>query len=430
MDGTTGYDFLNAVNGLFVDREGRDAFDRIYAAFAGPSGSYDQLVSSAKKMTMLVSMASEINALAHQLDRIAERNRRCRDFTLNSLTFALREVIACLRVYRTYITGAGSGGGADRQVIESAVEEAKRRNPRTAEAVFDFVQDAVLLNSVQDFPEADRPRLVEWALKFQQMTGPIMAKSVEDTVFYTYNRLASLNEVGGSPDRFGVSVAAFHRAERRAPGALAARLADHRDARHQAERGRAGPSQRPVGDAGPMAGGAGPLGPAELLQEGCGGRAAGPRPQRRVSALPDPARRLARWLARRRRAWRSSAAESPNTCKRRRRRPRSTPAGSTPTRSTTTPCGSSFRACLPDAADDPFLNDLLAFQRRVAFFGYFNSLSQVLLKLTSPGVPDLYQGSRAVGFQPGRSRQSPCRRLPSARRSAGRPAGLVGERRR
>src|SRR5262249_52228522 len=105
VDGTTGYDFLNAAGGLFVDPVSREAFDRTYQAFVGPSADFDQLVNSAKKMTMLVAMASEINALAHQLDRIAERNRRCRDFTLNSLTFALREVIACLPVYRTYITG-------------------------------------------------------------------------------------------------------------------------------------------------------------------------------------------------------------------------------------------------------------------------------------------------------------------------------------
>src|SRR5262249_34907214 len=194
------YDFLSAVNGLFIDADGRDALDRVYRSFTGVSTDYHQLVSSAKKMTMLVSMASEINALAHQLDRIAERNRRCRDFTLNSLTFALREVIACLPVYRTYLTGPGSVVEQDRQVVELAVEEAKRRNPRTAEAVFDFVRAAVLLGGLEDFPEADRPRLVEWALKFQQLTGPVMAKSVEDTVFYTYNRLVSLNEVGGSPD--------------------------------------------------------------------------------------------------------------------------------------------------------------------------------------------------------------------------------------
>ncbi len=140
------------------------------------------------------------------------RNRRWRRTSLlNRLTFALREVIACLPVYRTYITGAEAVSPRDRRVVEEAVEEAKRLNPRTADAVFDFVRDAVLLCGLEDFPEADRPRLVDWALKFQQLTGPIMAKSVEDTVFYTYNRLVSLNEVGGSPDQYGVSIAAFHR---------------------------------------------------------------------------------------------------------------------------------------------------------------------------------------------------------------------------
>src|SRR5262249_21938536 len=123
----------------------------------------------------------------------------------------LREVIACLPVYRTYITGPGAVAAQDRRVIEAAVAEAQRRNPRTAEAVFDFVRDAVLLGGVQDFPEADRPRLVEWALKFQQLTGPIMARSVGDSVFSSYNRLVSLNEVGGSPEQYGVSVATFHR---------------------------------------------------------------------------------------------------------------------------------------------------------------------------------------------------------------------------
>src|SRR5262249_60419767 len=131
-DGPTGYDFLTAVNGLFVDGEAREAFDRIYQSFTGTSAAFDQRVASAKKMTMLVSMASEINALAHQLDRIAERNRRCRDFTLNSLTFALREVIACLPVYRTYITRPEAISPRDRQVVEAAAQEANPRNPPPA----------------------------------------------------------------------------------------------------------------------------------------------------------------------------------------------------------------------------------------------------------------------------------------------------------
>jgi (1->4)-alpha-D-glucan 1-alpha-D-glucosylmutase len=397
VDGTTGYDFLNAVNGLFVDGEGRDAFDRIYRGFTGATAGYEQLVSSAKKMTMLVSMVSEVNALAHQLDRIAERNRRCRDFTLNSLTFALREVIACLCVYRTYITGPEAVTAQDRLVVTEAVEEARHRNPRTAEAVFDFVRDAVLLRCVQDFPEEDRPRLVEWALKFQQLTGPIMAKSVEDTVFYTYNRLASLNEVGGSPDRYGVSVAGFHRqnAERfeRWPHSLLT-TSTHDTKRSEDVRarlnalselpaewhaalarwGRLNSSKKMVVEDQPAPDrndeyllyqtllGAWPPGPSgpEVLAPFRG----------RIAEYMQKATKEAKVHT----SWVNPNEEYDDAVRQ-------------------------FVArLLPDRGDDPFLDELRTFQRRVAFFGYFNSLAQLLLKLTSPGVPDLYQGGELWDF--------------------------------
>jgi (1->4)-alpha-D-glucan 1-alpha-D-glucosylmutase len=397
VDGTTGYDFLNAVNGLFVDREGRDAFDRIYRGFTGASASYDQLVGSAKKMTMLVSMASEINALAHQLDRIAERNRRCRDFTLNSLTFALREVIACLCVYRTYITGPESVTTQDRLVIEEAVEEAKRRNPRTAEALFDFVLDAVLLRGVQDFPEADRPRLIEWALKFQQLTGPIMAKSVEDTVFYTYNRLVSLNEVGGSPDHFGVSVNAFHRrnAERleRWPHSLLT-TSTHDTKRSEDVRARLNVLSEMSADWHAALARWGRLNSAKkvVVEDQ-------PAPDRNdeyllyqtlLGAWPNgllDAEALAKFRGRIGKYMRKATKEA-----------KVHTSWINPNDEYDAAVEQFVARLLPETADDPFINDLLTLQRQVAFFGYFNSLSQVLLKLTSPGVPDLYRGSELWDF--------------------------------
>jgi (1->4)-alpha-D-glucan 1-alpha-D-glucosylmutase len=210
--GTTGYDFLNLVNGLFVDPANRRAFDRIYGQFTRLRLSFHDLANSTKKMIMLISLASEINTLSNLLDRISESNRWYRDFTLNSLTFAIREIIACLPVYRTYLTGAHADPSRrDAENVEAAVAEAKRRNPRTAESIFDFIRDTLLLRNVADFPEADRPSLVEFVMKFQQVTGPIMAKGVEDTAFYVHNRLTSLNEVGGNPAQFGTSVGEFHR---------------------------------------------------------------------------------------------------------------------------------------------------------------------------------------------------------------------------
>ncbi|MFO0878967.1 MAG: malto-oligosyltrehalose synthase [Gemmataceae bacterium] len=210
IDGTTGYDFLVAVSGLFVDGSHAEAMERVYGNFIGESVSFSPLVIAAKKMIMQASMASEINSLSHQLDRLAERNRRYRDFTLPTLTEALRDLIACLSVYRTYTTSRGEVSPRDREVIEAAAEEARRRNPRTAESVFTFLRETLLLKNLDQFRVADRQSLIEWVLRFQQVTGPIMAKGIEDTTFYVYNRLVSLNEVGGHPHHFGLPVEAFH----------------------------------------------------------------------------------------------------------------------------------------------------------------------------------------------------------------------------
>jgi (1->4)-alpha-D-glucan 1-alpha-D-glucosylmutase len=209
--GTTGYDFLNAVNGIFVESGNSDALDRIYRDFIGRKIDFHNLINSTKKMIMLISLASEINSLGHQLDGISERNRHYRDFTLNSLTFAIREVIACLSVYRTYNNATtGAVSERDQKYIAAAVEEAKKRNPRTARALFDFIQDTLLLRNLHHFRAEDRPQVIDFVMEFQQLTGPVMAKAVEDTAFYAYNRLTSLNEVGGDPEQFGLSLEAFH----------------------------------------------------------------------------------------------------------------------------------------------------------------------------------------------------------------------------
>src|SRR5262249_38857412 len=211
VDGTTGYDFLNLINGLFVNSAHGEAFERIHGQFTGKTLDFRVLANITKKMIMHVSMASEINSLAHQLDRLSERNRRYRDFTLNSLTFVIREILACLPVYRTYVTGPGSVTARDRAFIEAAVEQAKQTNPRTAETIFDFVRDTLLLSKVEDFREEDRLRLVEWTMRFHQVIGRIRARGAEDTALFVYTRLVPLNDVGSDPSHFGVSLEKFHR---------------------------------------------------------------------------------------------------------------------------------------------------------------------------------------------------------------------------
>jgi (1->4)-alpha-D-glucan 1-alpha-D-glucosylmutase len=144
-----------------------------------------------------------------QLDRLSETDRHSRDFTFNSLTHALREIIACFPVYRTYVDETGVTE-RDRDVIGTAVACAKRRNPATDTSIFNFVREVLLLHSPNDAGAEAREARRAFVMKFQQCTSPVMAKGMEDTAFYIYNRLVSLNEVGGTPERFGSSLGAFH----------------------------------------------------------------------------------------------------------------------------------------------------------------------------------------------------------------------------
>lgn len=211
VHGTTGYDFANLVNGVFVDPGQERAATETYVRFTGLRTSYDDLVYEAKKLMMRMSMSSETNVLGYQLNQLSERDRRSRDFTLNALTNAIREIIACFPVYRTYVSDRpGPVAERDRAFIHMAVAAAKRRNPALTGQVFDFVRN-ILLKQIDWRTERDREDQSRFVMKFQQTTSPVTAKGVEDTVFYRYNRLASLNEVGGEPKRFGVPPETFHK---------------------------------------------------------------------------------------------------------------------------------------------------------------------------------------------------------------------------
>ena len=208
--GTTGYDFLTLVNGLFVDGSHEQDFNRLYARFIGNRLSFEDLAYESKQLIMRASMSSEINVLGYQLNHLSEMNRRFRDFTLNSLIHAIREIIACFPVYRTYVTpDEGPVTDRDRSYIRQAVARAKRKNPALSGLVFDFVQD-ILLKQASFHHERERRDQLQFVMKFQQITGTVMAKGSEDTALYVYNRLVSLNEVGGDPLQFGISVHTFH----------------------------------------------------------------------------------------------------------------------------------------------------------------------------------------------------------------------------
>lgn len=210
VDGTTGYDFMNVVNGLFVNARSELTFDRIYADYAPTDETYEAIVYASKQHIIRNKLASELTVLADRLFKIARMDRRSNDFTYDGLRDALAALVASFPVYRTYVTGEGCDA-QDRGFIETATTLARKRSEILDDSVFDFLQEVLTLE-VPGEPGTryDADEILQFTMKFQQFTGPVMAKAVEDTAFYRYVRLLSLNEVGGDPRRFGSSVSAFH----------------------------------------------------------------------------------------------------------------------------------------------------------------------------------------------------------------------------
>jgi (1->4)-alpha-D-glucan 1-alpha-D-glucosylmutase len=209
--GTSGYDFVYLANGIFIQSANEKRFNALYAQVLGHPADPDEIIYRSKLQVMQTALASEVYALTNLLSRIAASNRRARDFTDNILETVLRHTIAAFPVYRTYIDDRGEYGERDVAFLRFAIARAKRLNPDIDASAFDFLRETLLLHNTspaaRQKPDA---RILYFALKFQQLTGPIMAKGVEDTAFYVYTRFLSSNEVGGSAKSFGISLETLH----------------------------------------------------------------------------------------------------------------------------------------------------------------------------------------------------------------------------
>jgi (1->4)-alpha-D-glucan 1-alpha-D-glucosylmutase len=393
---TTGYVFLNSVNGIFVDMEKDKAFDDIYQRFVRSKVNYPDLIYEKKKLIMQVAMASESNMLGHALNRLSEKNRQTRDFTLNNLTTAIVEVIANFPVYRTYVTRSGVNE-RDRRYIEQAVSRAKRKNPAISATVFDFLENLLLLQHPEEVKETDQMEWLDFVMKFQQLTGPVMAKGVEDTVFYVYNRFVSLNEVGGYPERFGTSLDTFHgqNIERTKfwPCAMIT-TATHDTKRSEDVRARLNVL-------------------SEIPQEWRESVFRWSRMNRRKKSQIDR-----QWIPDRNEEYllyqtlvgiwpiRPMDEAGAETFKKRIRdyMLKAAREGKVNTSwiSPNLPYEENLikfiDALLSSSAENLFLKDFETFQRKIAYSGMFNSLSQTLLKITCPGIPDFYQGTEIWDF--------------------------------
>lgn len=226
VHGTTGYEFTNQMVQYFTNAAEERRFTKIYQRFTGMSQSFADMVYEKKKLITQLSLNSEIVSLGRGLNELSEIHRNFRDLTLNTLTAAVREVIACFPVYRTYATPTQPLSDDDEKVVLRAISMARRRNPIIEKHVFDFLRSVLLLRLPEKLSPEQREAHIRFVMKFQQCSGPVMAKGLEDTAFYIFNRLAALNEVGGNPGLFGLGTKEFHRlnAERqeRSPNAMLA----------------------------------------------------------------------------------------------------------------------------------------------------------------------------------------------------------------
>ncbi|MFT4114610.1 malto-oligosyltrehalose synthase [Silvibacterium sp.] len=208
VSGTSGYDFVHFANQVFIQQKNLKKFDQLYATLLGRVPDPEEIIYRAKLQVMQNALASETYVLTNLLSQLAAANRRVRDFTDNTLEAAIRETIACFPVYRTYIDDRGQYTQRDRAFIHHAIVRAKYRSPDIDGSAFDFLEQTLLLHD-RDGEAIDEKELY-FALKFQQLTGPVMAKGVEDTAFYAYTRFLSSNEVGSSMKSFGISIETLH----------------------------------------------------------------------------------------------------------------------------------------------------------------------------------------------------------------------------
>ena len=366
--GTTGYDWLNLAGGLLVRKEGAEALAGAFRSFTGLEEPWDDLVHDCKLFVLSSSLSADLHRLVGRMAEVCEHHRRHSNHTRRELRECLAEVIACYGVYRTYVSPGRKPSEADVAVVRRAVVNAGLRRPELDGELLAFLRD-LLLGAVPGAAET------EMALRFQQLTGPVMAKAVEDTAFYRYMPLVALNEVGGDPSSLGVSVREFHdacaEAQSRHPHRLLA-TSTHDTKRSEDVRARISVL-------------------SEIPREWSGTveRWHSLNRRRRVADLPDPA---TEWLFYQTLvgAWPISAERALAYMEKATREAKARTSWGSPDTIYEGAIGHFVASALRSRR---FIDEVASFAGRVARPGQSNSLALKLLTLTAPGVPDLYQGS-------------------------------------
>lgn len=394
IQGTTGYDFLNQVNGLFCQRANERAFNAIYRRMVEHSPNYKEWMIDRKHLIAATNLVGDVDNLGHLLKGIAGKYRYGRDFTLSGLRKAILEVLVQFPIYCTYINEDGVSD-RDRAYIQRAIDQAHKRIPQLQNEL-EFIKKVLTLNYEDVLSEEDKAQWLHFTMRFQQFSGPLMAKGLEDTLFYVYNRLISLNEVGGDPGTFGVTLKQFHQFNQRQLAQWPHTLnttSTHDTKRSEDVRARLNvlseipeewdqqvrhwqslndpfklvTKKRTIPD---------PNNEYFLYQTLVGAFPFGDDPQdyktfvERIKAYVVKAVREAKVYT----AWLRPDTEYEEGFV------------------------TFVDRILKDSDDNEFLAEFRAFQQKIAAYGLYNSLSQTLIKLTAPGVPDIYQGTELWDF--------------------------------
>jgi (1->4)-alpha-D-glucan 1-alpha-D-glucosylmutase len=369
IDGTTGYDYLNEVGGLFVDGSNEEEFNRIYHEFTCESTDYAEVCREKKHLVLRDLLGSDVNRLTALLAEIFQLHRARRDYTRVDASRVIREFVASFSVYRTYVVPDRSEiTPEDEHYVNEAAELAKTNRPELDPDLIDFVRDLLLLRVKGDLE-------TEFVMRFQQFTGPAMAKGVEDTVFYCYNRFPALNEVGGDPGRFGVCPEQFHKFNCEAQSAHPYTMlasSTHDTKRSEDVRARLSLLSEIPADWEKALKEWAELNDQFKTKTCPDTNTEYLIYQTMIGAWPIEQERLLPYLEKAtREAKRKTNWLAPNEA---------------------------FESAMTNFVEklyshEPFLKSLEAFVSRLLTPGRINSLSATLLKLTSPGVPDTYQGT-------------------------------------
>lgn len=386
IEGTTGYRVLNYINGVFCKRQNEEEFDKIFSDFTKVEKSYGDLLYEKKKLIIEKYLTGDLDNLARFLDEVSSQDKHGKDISIHGLMESIKETAANFPVYRTY-ANKDDYREEDRQRIRRGIRKAKSRNPDLSYEL-NYLKDVLLLNTDSESSKNKKQHL-DFLMRFQRFTSSLMAKGFEDTFLYVYNKLLALNEVGGFPKKFGITLDEFHNFNKKRlnewPSSLNA-TSTHDTKRGEDVRARLNvlseiPQEwwKKVAKWNEI---------NENKKKTINGKKVPDKNeeyflyQTLVGTYPFDDEKISTFIERIKNYIRKSVREA-----------KTHSSWTNPNEKYEDAFISFFEKIMDTNEKNEFLEEFLPFQKKIAHYGIFNSLSQTLLKLTIPGIPDFYRGT-------------------------------------